>query len=84
MQALTEKVNSIIQVSQDSISVSDPAAAPKMWIGLTVLHQQTPHVKVIQSWHQGCHCTCLDTLRASVPGHLKGIGSVTSAVLSCA
>ena len=84
MQALTEKVNSMIQVSHDSISVSDSAAAPKVWMGLTVLHQRTPHVKVLHPLHQGCHGTCLDPLQASMPGHLKGIGSVTSALLSCA
>ena len=80
MQALTEKVNSMIQVSQDSISVSDPAAAPKVWMGLTVLHQRTAHVKVLQALHPGCHDTCLDPLQASLPGHLKGLGSVASAI----
>ena len=73
MQALTEKVNSLIQVSQDSISVSDPAAAPKVWMGLTVLHQRTPHVKVLQFLHQSCHGTCLDPLQVSIPVYLKGI-----------
>ena len=84
MQALTEKVNSMIQVSQDSISVSDPAAAPKVWMGLTVLHQRTPHVKALNPLHQGCHGKCLDPLQASMPGQLKSVVSVASAVLSCA
>ncbi len=62
MQALTEKVTSLIQVSQDSISVLDPAAAPRVWMGLTILHQRTPHVKVLQSLDQGCHGLYLDPL----------------------
>ena len=57
MQALTESVASLIQVGQDSISVSDPTAAPKVWMGLTVLHERTTHVKVLQPVHQGCHGT---------------------------
>ena len=73
MQALTEKVTSLIQVSQDSISVSDSAAAPKVWMGLTVLHQRTPHVKVLQALHPGCHGACLDPLQASMPGHRSGV-----------
>ena len=80
MQALTEKVTSLIQVSQDSISVSDPAAAPKVWLGLTVLHERTPHVKVLCPLHQGCHGTSLDSLQASMPGCPKSIGSQAGGV----
>ena len=46
MQALSENVNTMLQVSEDSISVSDPEAVPKVWHGLTVLHEQTLHMKV--------------------------------------
>ena len=46
MQVLSENVNTMLQVSEDSVSVSDPEAAPKVWHGLTVLHEQTLHMKV--------------------------------------
>jgi len=46
MQALSENVNTMLQVSEDSISVSDPEAVPKVWHGLTVLHEQMLHIKV--------------------------------------
>ena len=46
MQALSENVNTMLQVSEDSISVSDPEAVPEVWLGLTVLHEQTLHIKV--------------------------------------
>ena len=47
MQALSESMNVLLQVSPEGISVSDPAALPKVWQGLSVLHKQAPHIKVI-------------------------------------
>ena len=46
MQALSESVNAILRVSQDGITVADVEAVPKMWHGLTILHQQTGPMKV--------------------------------------
>ena len=77
MQALTETVTSMVQVGQDSISVADPAAVPKVWMGLTVLHERTPHVKVLQPMHQGRHGTWVDPLQASVAGGLTDTVSKT-------
>lgn len=46
LQALSESVDTIVQVSQDGISVSGAAGAAKVWSGLATLHEQTPHLKV--------------------------------------
>ena len=45
-QALSESANAMLQFSQDSIIVADIKSVPKVWHGLTILHQQTSHMKV--------------------------------------
>lgn len=52
MQALSENVNTMLQISEDSIRVSDTEAVPKVWHGLTVLHEQTLHIKVGLGRHE--------------------------------
>jgi hypothetical protein len=47
MQALSEALNVLLQVGPEGISITDPAALPKVWHGLSVLHKQAPHIKVI-------------------------------------
>ncbi len=46
MQALSESANSMLQVSQDGIIAAEVEAVPKVWHGLTVLHEQSSHIKV--------------------------------------
>ena len=46
MQALSESANAMLQVSNDGVSVADVEAVPKVWHGLTVLHEQSSHIKV--------------------------------------
>ena len=46
MQALSESMNVLLQVGPEGISITDPAALPKVRHGLSVLHKQAPHLKV--------------------------------------
>ena len=49
MQVLSESMNVLLQVGPEGINITDPAALPKVWHGLSVLQKQAPHIKVIPS-----------------------------------
>ena len=51
MQALSASANAMLQVSQDGVTVADVEAVPKVWHGLTILHEQSTHIKVGFNYH---------------------------------
>ena len=56
LQALSESANAMLQVTQDGITVADVETVPKVWHGLTILHEQSSHVKVGLTCHMTARC----------------------------